>query len=119
MWTPPDDLTATPHLLSLGRLSEWVLAPGRGSIEAKMVNAGRCKRWWAGAGSTTFKMRLETSLASSALAFSREFRRDAGGAAAVVAAVLFPVLIGGMGLSAETGYWYMKHRKLQHAADTP
>lgn len=46
------------------------------------------------------------------------FGRNEAGAAAVVAAVLFPVVIGGMGLGAETGYWYMTQRKLQHAADT-
>ena len=28
-----------------------------------------------------------------------------------------PVLIGGMGLGAEVGYWYLVQRKLQHAAD--
>jgi hypothetical protein len=32
-------------------------------------------------------------------------------------AVLSPVLIGGMGLGAETGYWYFSQRALQHAAD--
>ncbi len=32
-------------------------------------------------------------------------------------AILSPVLIGGMGLGAETGYWYYTQRKLQHAAD--
>ena len=45
------------------------------------------------------------------------FARDTGGAAVVLAAVLFPVVIGGMGLGAETGYWYLSQRKLQHAAD--
>jgi len=43
--------------------------------------------------------------------------KNEGGAAAVVMAVLAPVLIGGMGLGAETGYWYYTQRKLQHAAD--
>jgi len=32
-------------------------------------------------------------------------------------AVASPVLIGAMGLGAETGYWYFTQRKLQHAAD--
>ena len=82
-----------------------------------MVNAGHCNDG-APAQGTTSKMRFANSPASSALVFSRKFRGDASGAAAVVAAVLFPVLIGGMGLSAETGYWYTKQRKLQHAADT-
>lgn len=40
-----------------------------------------------------------------------------GGATAVVAAMLFPVVIGGMGLGAETGYHYLSQRKLQHAVD--
>jgi Flp pilus assembly protein TadG len=39
------------------------------------------------------------------------------GAVAVIAALIFPVLVGAMGLGAETGYWYLKQRKLQHAAD--
>jgi hypothetical protein len=37
------------------------------------------------------------------------------GATAVMAAILFPVVIGGLG--AETGYWYLSQRKLQHVAD--
>ncbi|MXQ10683.1 TadE/TadG family type IV pilus assembly protein [Microvirga makkahensis] len=45
------------------------------------------------------------------------FRTDDGGAIAVVAAIVFPVLIGAMGLGAEAGYWYLAQRKLQHAAD--
>jgi hypothetical protein len=32
-------------------------------------------------------------------------------------ALMSPVLIGGMALGAETGYWYFTQRKLQHAAD--
>jgi len=39
------------------------------------------------------------------------------GAAAVLAAVLFPAIIGGIGLGSEAGYWYLKQRQLQHAAD--
>jgi hypothetical protein len=48
---------------------------------------------------------------------SRELLRQEGGATAIVAALLFPVVIGGMGLGAETGYRYMSQRTLQHAAD--
>lgn len=48
----------------------------------------------------------------------RSFLVQTGGAAAVVVAVLFPVIVGGIGLGAETGYWYLTQRKLQHAADT-
>lgn len=32
-------------------------------------------------------------------------------------AIVSPVMIGGMGLGAEAGYWYFTQRKLQHAAD--
>ncbi len=39
------------------------------------------------------------------------------GSAAVVAALVVPIAVGGMGLGAETGYWYLSQRKLQHAAD--
>lgn len=42
---------------------------------------------------------------------------DTCGAVAVVAAIVFPVVVAGLGLGIETGYWYMTQRKLQHAAD--
>ncbi|OAP36461.1 hypothetical protein AU381_18300 [Sinorhizobium glycinis] len=48
---------------------------------------------------------------------SRAFMKNDGGAVAVIAAIAFPVLVGAMGLGAETGYWYMEQRQLQHAAD--
>jgi hypothetical protein len=44
-------------------------------------------------------------------------RRNNRGSVAALAALAFPVLIGGMGLGAEVGYWYLTERKLQHAAD--
>lgn len=47
----------------------------------------------------------------------RRAGRSQSGSVAVVATVAFPVLIGGMGLGAEVGYWYLTERKLQHAAD--
>lgn len=47
----------------------------------------------------------------------RGFLRDKGGAIAVLGAVLFPVVVGALGLGVETGYWYLTERKLQHAAD--
>ena len=47
----------------------------------------------------------------------RRFGFDDAGATAVIAAILFPVVVGGLGLGAETGYWYMTQRKLQHVAD--
>lgn len=42
---------------------------------------------------------------------------DNGGSVVILAGFLFPVVIGGMGLGAETGYWYWTQRKVQHAAD--
>lgn len=48
---------------------------------------------------------------------ARRFGRNQAGAAAVIAAILFPIIIGGLGLGVETGYWYLMQRKLQHAAD--
>jgi Flp pilus assembly protein TadG len=47
----------------------------------------------------------------------RRFGIDNGGATAVIGAILFPVVVGGLGLGAETGYWYLTQRKLQHVAD--
>lgn len=47
----------------------------------------------------------------------RALSTDTSGAAVVLMALMFPVVIGGMGLGAETGYWYMLQRDLQHAAD--
>lgn len=49
--------------------------------------------------------------------FLRKFVRDDSGATAVIAALVLPVLVMGMGLGAETGYQFMTQRKLQHAAD--
>ena len=51
------------------------------------------------------------------LGFARDLQGDQGGATAVVIAIIFPILVGGMGLGAETGYWYVTQRKLQHAVD--
>ena len=47
----------------------------------------------------------------------RTLRHDNRGATAVLAAIMFPAVIGGFGLGAETGYWYYTQRKIQHAAD--
>lgn len=47
----------------------------------------------------------------------RQFASDEYGGIAIMAAFMMPVLVGGVALGAETGYWYMKQRKLQHAAD--
>lgn len=45
------------------------------------------------------------------------FGRDARGSVAAIGAIVFPLLIGGMGLGAEVSYWYVQERDLQHAAD--
>lgn len=45
------------------------------------------------------------------------FADDRSGAIAIMAALLFPVLVGGMALGAEAGYWYLSQRKLQQASD--
>ncbi|AWB48287.1 hypothetical protein HYN69_06970 [Gemmobacter aquarius] len=47
----------------------------------------------------------------------RAYRRDRRGAVVILAAILFPVVIGGLGLWVETGYWYGMQRRVQHIAD--
>ncbi len=47
----------------------------------------------------------------------QRFVGDRIGSTSVIAAIMFPVVIGGIGLGVETGYWYMTQRELQHAAD--
>ena len=50
----------------------------------------------------------------------RKFRRalaNTGGNVAVMTALLSPAIIGGLGLGAETSYWYVTQRGLQNAAD--
>ena len=42
---------------------------------------------------------------------------DQRGAIAILAAFCLPLMVGGLGLTAETGYWYLVQRKMQHAAD--
>ena len=59
-------------------------------------------------------MRLNPATLSARL---QRFGADRAGATAVIAALMFPVVIGGLGLGAETGYWYLTQRKLQHVAD--
>lgn len=62
-----------------------------------------------------------TGAASRALQHARhairDFKTGTHGGVAVMTAILSPVLIGGMGLGAETGYWYLSQRTVQHAAD--
>ncbi|MDH3196185.1 MAG: pilus assembly protein TadG-related protein, partial [Hyphomicrobiales bacterium] len=47
----------------------------------------------------------------------RQLREDNRGGTAVLAAIMFPAVIGGFGLGAEAGYWYFTQRQMQHAAD--
>ena len=48
---------------------------------------------------------------------ARGYARDTRGAVVIIAAVLIPVIVGGLGLWVETGYWDHMQRKVQHAAD--
>jgi Flp pilus assembly protein TadG len=48
----------------------------------------------------------------------RTFIDDRRGAAAIVMAILTPVLIGGLAFGAEVGYWELEKRQLQNAVDT-
>lgn len=59
---------------------------------------------------------LPACLARARASLAR-FRRDTRGGVAAMVALMSPVLIGGMGLGAETGYWYLTQRKVQNAAD--
>ena len=47
----------------------------------------------------------------------RRFRRCTSGSVAALFAIVSPVLVGAMGLGAETGYWYLQKRNVQNAAD--
>jgi hypothetical protein len=47
---------------------------------------------------------------------SRTLSDDRGGIA-VLGAIVFPVVVGGLGLWVETGYWYLTQRHAQHIAD--
>ena len=51
------------------------------------------------------------------LDLQRQFRRCTSGGVAALFAIVSPVLVGAMGLGAETGYWYMQKRNVQNAAD--
>lgn len=54
---------------------------------------------------------------SGTLSRLKKFWKNEGGATAVAVGIMSPVIIGGMALGGETGYWYYTQRKLQHAAD--
>ncbi len=49
---------------------------------------------------------------------AQRFRDDSSGTIIIIAAIMLPVVIGGMGMGAEAGLWYHTQRQLQHAADT-
>lgn len=48
----------------------------------------------------------------------RAFVADRRGAAAIVMALLTPILIAGLAFGAEVGFWELQRRKLQNAVDT-
>ena len=47
----------------------------------------------------------------------RKFLSDQAGAIIIMVGLLMPVVIGGMALGAEVGYWYFNQSKLQNSAD--
>jgi hypothetical protein len=47
----------------------------------------------------------------------RSIASDLEGSVSIIAAFTLTAVVGGVALAAETGSWYMKQRKLQHAAD--
>ena len=47
----------------------------------------------------------------------RRFLTDQTGAIAIMVGLLMPVVIGGLALGAEVGYWYFNQSKLQNSAD--
>ncbi len=49
---------------------------------------------------------------------AQRFRDDTSGTIIIMAAIMLPVVVGGMGMGAEAGLWYHTQRQLQHAADT-
>jgi Flp pilus assembly protein TadG len=48
---------------------------------------------------------------------ARGFFDERSGVVAVIVALAMPVLVGAMGLAAETSYWYVHQRGMQNAAD--
>src|ERR1700680_3314691 len=48
---------------------------------------------------------------------ARGFCDERSGVVAVLVALALPVLVGSMGLAAETSYWYVHQRGMQNAAD--
>ena len=51
------------------------------------------------------------------LSWLRGFSGDRSGVVVVLVALAMPVLVGAMGLAAETSYWYVHQRGMQNAAD--
>lgn len=60
---------------------------------------------------------MRPSLIQRLRATLARYGRDTRGSVILLAAILFPVVIGGLGLWVETGYWYHMQRRVQHIAD--
>jgi hypothetical protein len=56
-------------------------------------------------------------LGSGVAPSARGFSGDRSGVVAVLVGLAMPVLVGAMGLAAETSYWYVHQRGIQNAAD--
>lgn len=56
-------------------------------------------------------------LGSGVAPSARGFSGDRSGVVAVLVGLALPVLVGAMGLAAETSYWYVHQRGMQNAAD--
>jgi Flp pilus assembly protein TadG len=50
-------------------------------------------------------------------AFIYKFIQDTRGSIAIIAGMVFPILVGVMALGTEAGFWYLSQRKLQQTAD--
>ena len=60
---------------------------------------------------------IERRLTPYAPRLVARFCRDTGGAIAILVALLFPMVLGMMGLTVDVGIWYMEKRELQNIAD--
>ena len=54
---------------------------------------------------------------TAALRFIDRLRHGTEGSVAILTALTFPILVGGMALGAEASFWYLSQRKLQQASD--
>ena len=60
---------------------------------------------------------IERRLTPYAPRLVARFCRDTGGAIAIFVALLFPMVLGMMGLTVDVGIWYTEKRELQNIAD--